>query len=181
MTKWWVPVALVCVTACSRSAERQSNAGAPTLVATIHEIMEHIVAPSADEVWNSTAVLTDESGVHDLSPQSDAEWEKLRGAAVMLAEAPNLMAAPGRKVVPPGETIGAGGTLDAAAIQERMDEQHAEFATNAAALQASAVKALKAIDARDKKALADIGGEIDEVCESCHKRFWYPEDVPAKP
>jgi cytochrome c556 len=42
------------------------------------------------------------------------------------------------------------------------------------ALQDAAGSALAAIDKRDANALLEAGGDLDEACESCHKRFWYP-------
>jgi hypothetical protein len=35
--------------------------------------------------------------------------------------------------------------------------------------------ALAAIDKKDAQALFEAGDKIDEVCESCHQVFWYPE------
>lgn len=172
--------ATTALVACSKTADQSKAMQTPKNVATIHELMEHIMEPTADKVWDSTAILTDETGVHDNWPTTDAQWEELRGQAVMLTEVPNLVAMPGRKVVPDGETISPGGTLTAAEIQKKIDEHHDEFAANAAALQAVAVKALQAIDRRDRKALDQAGGEIDQVCEACHLQFYYPPKPGTK-
>ena len=37
-----------------------------------------------------------------------------------------------------------------------------------------------AIDKRNVDAYQTAGGTLDEVCESCHKRYWYP-DAPKPP
>jgi hypothetical protein len=37
--------------------------------------------------------------------------------------------------------------------------------------------ALKAIDARDKEALLDSGDAIDQACENCHVKYWYPNEA----
>jgi peptidyl-prolyl cis-trans isomerase A (cyclophilin A) len=34
-----------------------------------------------------------------------------------------------------------------------------------------------AAEARNADRLADIGGELDHACESCHVKFWYPTDA----
>ena len=39
----------------------------------------------------------------------------------------------------------------------------------------AASASLAAIDKRDANALLEAGGDLDEACENCHKRFWYPE------
>ena len=42
---------------------------------------------------------------------------------------------------------------------------------------------LAAIDARDAAALTKAGGHLDEACEQCHLKYWYPNGgapgVPA--
>jgi hypothetical protein len=32
-----------------------------------------------------------------------------------------------------------------------------------------------AVDQRDVQKFSDLGGSLDEVCEACHKTFWYPD------
>ena len=44
----------------------------------------------------------------------------------------------------------------------------------------AAASALKATEARDVDALLEAGGQIDEACEACHKKFWYP-GAPTAP
>jgi cytochrome c556 len=41
-------------------------------------------------------------------------------------------------------------------------------------LQAVGAEAVRASDAQDTAALLDIGGRMQDVCESCHQVFWYP-------
>jgi glyoxylase-like metal-dependent hydrolase (beta-lactamase superfamily II)/cytochrome c556 len=143
-------------------------------IGSIHELMEDIVEPSADAVWDSTAILTDAKGIHNNAPTTPEQWEKVRHSALTLVEVMNLVAMDGRRVIPEGEQMGAGGTLDAAAIQARLVQNHADFARHAASLQAVAVEALRAIDARDLKKLDMAGAKIDAACEGCHLQFWYP-------
>ena len=51
-----------------------------------------------------------------------------------------------------------------------------------ALLRQTAQTMLSAIDAKDPTALVAAGGNLDEVCESCHMTFWYPNQViPAFP
>ena len=40
------------------------------------------------------------------------------------------------------------------------------------------VKLVVAIDSKDVAALTDLGGTLDQVCESCHTKFWYPDQKP---
>jgi hypothetical protein len=41
---------------------------------------------------------------------------------------------------------------------------------------------LKATDARDASELMNAGAALDEVCEGCHLKFWYPgQHIPRFP
>jgi hypothetical protein len=72
------------------------------------------------------------------------------------------------------------GVLKADQIQALMDGDHAAFASRALALHDAGVAALKAIDERNVPALSEVGGVIDEACEQCHTKYWYPT-APAAP
>ena len=64
--------------------------------------------------------------------------------------------------------------------QLQVQADRATFVAYARAMQGAALGALKAIEARDAAALLESGGNIDEACELCHKKFWYPGGgVPA--
>ena len=41
-------------------------------------------------------------------------------------------------------------------------------------LQATGVRVLEAVNARDLDALLVAGDELDLACENCHVRYWYP-------
>ncbi len=49
--------------------------------------MEHVLSPAATIIWRVNGVIIDEKGEHDLSPQSDDDWEKVVSGAATLAEA----------------------------------------------------------------------------------------------
>jgi hypothetical protein len=52
---------------------------APT--ATIKEIMQSIVDPSADVVWLSVTTVQSSAGTIDSAPKNDEEWTKVRQGA----------------------------------------------------------------------------------------------------
>ena len=59
-------------------------------------------------------------------------------------------------------------------IQKAIDKNPALFARHALRLRQTATQALAAIDKRDAAALFDVGGDIDQACENCHRKYWYP-------
>jgi cytochrome c556 len=55
-----------------------------------------------------------------------------------------------------------------------MRKNRTSFDVFARALQAVGAEAVRASDAQDTAALLEIGGRMQDVCESCHQVFWYP-------
>ncbi len=170
----------------SQIATSQPGPAAPSaptpyrLTATIQDLMDGIVDPSADVLWDSVAYIASTRGIEDRQPRTDEEWKAVRYSAITLIEAANLLSMPGRRVAaavhspavpqaPPGL-----GELSHAEIQQRIDSTHDSFTQFARNLQDAASKALTAIDARNPQGLMDAGGVIDEACEACHVTYWYP-------
>lgn len=171
------PVAqsVVATTAASPAAQAGD---ASHLVATIQDIMDSAVDPSADYLWESVSTTVNKKGIDERRPRSDKEWHEVRRRAVLLAEAANLIAMPGRRVARGSNVLEDGAPLDTPAIQKRLDANPAALAGFADALRSTSVQLLDAIDRRDVAALTDLGGTLDEVCEACHRTYWYPDDPP---
>jgi hypothetical protein len=146
------------------------------LTATIQELMDGIVDPSADTLWDSVAYIATTKGVEDRQPRTDEEWKAVRTSAITLIEATNLLSMPGRRVATAAGRPQPGlGELSSDEIQQRIDTTHDSFVQFAGNLQGAGLKALAAIDARDAQGLLDAGGAIDEACEACHVTYWYPD------
>ena len=142
---------------------------------SIEEIMESIVMPAAQAIWDSVAVEVTEKGTIEKKPETDEDWEKLRWEAVTLVEATNLLIVPGRTAAHPGaKSENPGAELEPEQIQALIDKQRPAFIAHAHVLFETAMGALRAIDARDIDGISNVGGAIDEACESCHLQFWYP-------
>jgi len=142
---------------------------------SIEEIMESIVMPAAQAIWDAVAVDVTEKGTIEKKPQTEEDWEKLRWEAVTLVEATNLVIVPGRKAAHPGaKSENPGAELEPEQIQELLDKQRPAFIAHAHVLHEAAMEALRAIDARNIDGISDAGGTIDAACESCHLQFWYP-------
>lgn len=135
------------------------------------------VDASADKIWGSAGSISDEHGLRDLAPTTDAEWEALRVAAINLVEAPNLLVQPGRPLTRPGVKIqdqGIEGIAPPDQIQKALLSDRPVFLQRARRLQTVAEEILAAVDRRDAAALEQKGAELDEACEACHQHFWYP-------
>src|SRR6476620_6433699 len=65
------------------------------LNATVKDIMQSMVDPSADVVWNSVATIVTQQGTDERRPKTDEEWNTVRHHAMIVAEATNLLTMPG--------------------------------------------------------------------------------------
>ncbi len=90
-----VVVMLLTATACTRTPPPE-----PDLLktATIKDIMDSMVDPSAEFLFDSVATIADEHGITEKAPHTDEEWKEVRRRAIQLLEAPNLLVMKGRKV-----------------------------------------------------------------------------------
>jgi cytochrome c553 len=137
--------------------------------------MQSMVGPRADSLWNAVGTSVTEKGVEIKAPTNDEEWASLRHEAVTLAEAMNSILISGRKVANPGDQPkDPQAELAPEQIEILINEDRATWAKLAHDLQNAVTVAIKAVDAKDAEALSNAGGGIDTACETCHKKYWYP-------
>ncbi|HTC79771.1 MAG TPA: hypothetical protein VK657_14245, partial [Terriglobales bacterium] len=144
---------------------------------TIKDLMESIIDPSADILWGAVGTVVDEEGVHESLPKTPEEWLDLRRAAVRIIEGSNLLMMPGREAAPAGTKSEVPGVeLEPAEITVLIKKKRKSFDAFAKALRVLGLEALRASDAQNTDLLIEIGGRMEDVCESCHKTFWYPRE-----
>jgi hypothetical protein len=124
--------------------------------------------------------VIDNEGIHEKSPKTPEEWLDLRRAAVRIIEGGNLLMMPGREAAPVGTKSEVPGVeLEPAQITELIEKDRKSFDAFANALQHLGLEALRATETKNVDLLMDVGGRMQDVCESCHKIFWYPlEKLP---
>jgi hypothetical protein len=182
-----------CIVACGRGPEPVAATPAPAakpaipfkLTAGITDLMRYEIDPSADALWDSVGTYVDKHGTENRQPHTPQQWAEIRGRAIILAEAANLLMMEGRPVAVAGhevEDTGTPGNLSAAEAQAAIDKDRAVFLSFARALGDVAVQMIKAADEKNASALWDEGAALDEVCEGCHLKFWYPgQQIPRLP
>ena len=170
-----LPLALLAACSQSRAPEPIAQPFRPT--ASIQELMQTIIDPSADAVWDAVSSETGPQGIEEHQPRSEAEWLAVRRHALTLVEGSNLLLVPGRAVSHGGkglEDAHVPGILDAREVGQAIAADRGAFAARALALHAAGSEALAAIDAHDAQRLMRAGERIDAACEGCHIRYWYP-------
>jgi hypothetical protein len=144
---------------------------------SIKDLMESIIDPSADALWGAVGTVVDKDGVHESFPKTPDEWLDLRRAAVRIIEGANLLMMPGRETAPVGTKSEVPGVeLEPAEITALIKKKRKSFDALAKELQVLGLEALRASDTKNAALLMDVGGRMQDLCESCHKTFWYPNE-----
>ncbi len=163
----------------SKPAPAQSDLKA---LVSSKELMENIIDPIADNVFDAVGTDASEKGVVDTKPTTDEDWAKVRQGAVTLAEGSNLLKMP-RPVAPPGDKNNSGGPnapeLSPEAIQAKIDGDRALWNKHVDELRDEALKVMDLVKAKNADGLFEAGSQIDRVCENCHLEYWYPGDKKA--
>ena len=159
-----------------------SDAAVFTPVLSVKELMEHIVDPIADWVFDAAVIDVSEKGTVETTPLTDDDWLRVERGALILAESANLLKIP-RAMVPVGDkSLNAepgGPELTPTQIEAKVKSNPALWNQHADGLRIAALETLKIIKARDAQGLFDAGDKIDKACESCHLEYWYPGDKKA--
>ena len=99
-----VLVAASLLAGCAAPAPEQPPPAAPPYrpVASIREVMNSVIDPSVDVVWNSVETVIDNGRMTDRAPATDEDWAEVRRHALIVSEAANLLLMHDRPVAPPG-------------------------------------------------------------------------------
>lgn len=145
-------VAVVVTAGCAPASPPAAQAPPPFKpVGTVAQVMEGIVFPSSEVVFNA-AVWS--NGVLEGAPSSEEEWHHVEDSALTVAEAGNLL------------------------MMSPRAKDNDQWMKNATALNAAGTVAFKAAEARDVNALFDAGSEVYSACSNCHRQYRPP--APAQ-
>lgn len=181
---------VVIAPACSRStppppAATTTSAETPMVpVGTVKDVMKGIVDPTSKAIWDAVGTESGKNGIVEKAPKTDEEWAVIEHSALSLAEAANLLKVPGRHMALPeqanAKTAPDAPELTPAQIEEKVNKDRGAWDVKADALRMTATKAISAAKAHDKDGILNVGEEIDNACEACHKVYWYPDEVAPK-
>jgi hypothetical protein len=140
-------VAAICglgVQACGGAATPADAGPEYKPVASIDQIMDGIVIPSSQRVFDAVVYV---NGELTASPKTDDEWLGIQMSALAVAEAGNLLIMPGRAI------------------------DNADWVQMSRAMTETAVVVAGAAEARDIEALLRTGGEMYAACTACHAKY----------
>jgi hypothetical protein len=121
-------------------------------VATLEEVMHHMVIPNAEVVWRSVGTIYTVGHVEEIQPRTDEQWLAVEASATVLTEAGNLLMMEGRA------------------------KDTARWIERARALREAGASVHEAAKARDVAALFERGGRLFDACQGCHFEYRYQKD-----
>jgi hypothetical protein len=137
------------VIAAARTARATPSVDAPitTPVASVKQIMKGIVGPAATAIFDSVGTKVSLSGVEEIAPRTDDEWEAVGNSAAALIESGNLLLM-GSRMVDRGGWV-------------KMSQ----------ALIESGKVALKATQAKSTDGVLAAGEAVNASCDACHQKY----------
>jgi cytochrome c556 len=144
----------------------------------LHDLMKNVVAVQTQIVWDVGNEAQDDQGNPDGSKLTAADWTKIVDAATKVRQASQtlaradhvVVAAPGVKI----EGEGNAGVAGAKQVQAAIDANPAGFRTQSQALATTMDQIVTAAKAKNAAKVFEVSGALDQVCEDCHMKFWYP-------
>jgi len=152
-----LPLSLLIVAGCEAPPPPPPPPAPPyTTTLTVKQVMEWVVDPAADVIWDSVKTVITEKSTQEIAPKTDADWDKVRDGAATLMEASNALMIEGRA------------------------RDKKEWMTAARRLGDAANQALKAAQAKNTETLFNEGGNIYKACAACHSKYATHLDGPPE-
>ena len=147
MARAFVLLLVVVFVGCEKAVESQPYKP----VANSKQMMNWILDPQADVIWGAAGAIITMEGTQDLAPTTQEGWDSVRNAAATIAEVGHLLIMPGHA---------------------RAGSDWVEISQG---LQATGVQLIDAAERQDADAVFDLGGQLYNVCVSCHQLYVLPD------
>jgi len=143
---------LLALVGCSPSEQASSQteqAGSSPfkLSGDVKHIMQWVLDPAVDGVWDSAGSIITAAGTRELAPTTDEGWLAVEHSAAVVAASGNLLLMPGRAVDDEGWRNISQGLVEAGLLAQAAAKN------------------------QDSDALFDAGGQIYRVCKACHSVY----------
>jgi hypothetical protein len=125
------------------------------MVATVAALMEGVVEPSSEKLFEVGGWATSAGKVEKIAPADDEEWAQVKHKAMAVAEVGNILKS----------------------FEPRANE--AEWTKNAQRLVDTAMAVSKAAEAKNPEAVFEAGEHLYDTCTACHMKY-LPQDQPPQ-
>lgn len=137
--------------ACSAPEETEtaSVTDTPAFNTTLDvtEIMNLVLEPASDILWDSGGWVLDASGYEELYPTTDEGWAYVRAQAAVVVESGNMLALPGRA------------------------EDNDAWMIYAEGLSEAGILAMEAAASQNEEDFFQAGAQLYSVCTACHQAY----------
>jgi hypothetical protein len=138
--------AVICVVVATGCRTAEVPAPFKPVLGT-RELMQSVLNPNAGVVWGAVSTVVTTAGIDEKRPQSDAEWGRVRHAAVTITKAGNQL------MLSPRATDGS------------------RWMKAAQALIDTSTAAMRAAEAKNADRLFSVGGDMYSACLTCHENY----------
>ena len=137
--------------ACSSPEETETaiatDAPAFNTSLEVPEIMNLVLEPASDILWDSGGWVLDASGYEELYPTTDEGWDYVRAQAAIVVESGNMLALPGRA------------------------EDNDAWMIYAEGLSEAGILAMEAAASHNEEDFFQAGAQLYSVCTACHQAY----------
>jgi hypothetical protein len=113
----------------------------------VTQLMNLVLEPASDILWDSGGWVLDASGYEELYPTTDEGWAYVRAQAAIVVEAGNMLALPGRA------------------------EDNDAWLIYAQGLSEAGVLAMEAAASQNEDDFFQAGAQLYSVCTACHQAY----------
>ncbi len=136
--------------ACSEPEEAATAAAeAPAYNTSLNvtQIMNLVLEPASDILWDSGGWVLDAAGYEELYPTTDEGWAYVRAQAAIVVESGNMLALPGRA------------------------EDNDAWMIYAKGLSEAGIMAMEAAASQNEEDFFQAGAQLYSVCTACHQAY----------
>jgi hypothetical protein len=116
-------------------------------VATIKQIMNAIVLPNANVIYNAVGTTIDGTKVEETVPKNDKEWAAVGDSAAAIVESGNMLL-----------------------LGDRLIDKR-EWLSYTQRFIAAGKAALAAANEKKPEGILAAGGDLNETCDACHEKY----------
>jgi hypothetical protein len=142
---------LAFIVAGARAAKPQTvtHADVPVTppVASVKQIMNAIVMPNANVIYNAVGTIMTGAKVEEIAPKNDKEWAAVGDSAAAIVESGNMLL-----------------------VGDRLVDKR-EWLSYTQRFIAAGKAALAAANEKKPDGVFAAGGDLNETCDACHEKY----------
>ena len=116
-------------------------------VASVKQIMNAIVMPNANVIYNAVGTIMTGATVEEIAPKNDKEWAAVGDSAAAIVESGNMLL-----------------------VGDRLVDKR-EWLSYTQRFIAAGKAALAAANEKKPDGILAAGGDLNETCDACHEKY----------